>query len=237
MHSVVPDTPDLLRAAAALTGLPARSVTFTAVSEVAAAPWRRAFGDQMQVLVLPNGIDPGEWAAPHLDSADADLVVVSVGRVASRKRLLALVPMFANLRDELPRTRIRAILIGDGPQLPKLRQEVSRWGLRDVVDLPGKLTRSQIKHILHRADVYLAPATLESFGIAALEARCAGVPVVAMARGGAGEFIDDGREGFLVSGDTEMVKTVLTLARTRLCAGASVGTTPRRARPWRGLRC
>lgn len=213
MHSVVPDSPDLLRAAAVVTRLPASSVTFTAVSEVAAAPWRRAFGDRMPVLVLPNGIDPDAWAAPHAEGADEDLVVVSVGRVASRKRLSALIPMLAALRDELPRTRVRAIVVGEGPQLPRLRREVHRWGLDNVVDLPGKLTRTQIKQVLQRADIYVAPATLESFGIAALEARCAGVPVVAMAQGGAGEFIDDGREGFLVSGDAEMLQTVLGLAR------------------------
>lgn len=213
VHSVVPDSPDLLRAAAAWAGLPTESVTFTAVSEVAATPWRRAFGDRMPVLVLPNGIDPGAWAAPHVTAADADFVVVSVGRFARRKRPLALIPMLAALRRGLPQTRIRAVLVGDGPQLPKLRREVSRWGLDEVVELPGRLTRAQIKQVLQRADAYLAPAVLESFGIAALEARCAGVPVVAMAQGGAGEFIDDGREGFLVSGDAEMTEAMTRLAR------------------------
>ncbi|MGB3829902.1 MAG: glycosyltransferase family 4 protein [Ornithinimicrobium sp.] len=213
VHSVVPDAPELLRTTARLTGIPLPSVTFTTVSEVAAAPWRRAFGERMPVRVLPNGIDPEDWAGPHITSPNNTFTVVSVGRFAPRKRLEALLPILVALRAHLPEMRLRAILVGDGPQLPKLRRDVRLWGLDDVVELPGKLTRPQIKDILHRADVYLAPATLESFGIAALEARCAGVPVIAMAQGGAGEFIDHGLEGFLVKDDHGLFETTLRLAR------------------------
>lgn len=213
VHSVVPDAPELLRTTARLTGIDLPSVTFTAVSEVAAAPWRNAFGDGMPVRILPNGIEPEQWAGPHIANPDNVFTVVSVGRFAPRKRLDALLPILAALRDYLPETQVRAILVGDGPQLSKLRRQAHRWGLDDVVEFPGKMTRPQIKDILHSADVYLAPATLESFGIAALEARCAGVPVVAMAQGGAGEFIDHGLEGFLVEDDHDMFETTLTLAR------------------------
>jgi glycosyltransferase involved in cell wall biosynthesis len=59
--------------------------------------------------------------------------------------------------------------------------------------------------------VYLAPAELESFGVAALEARCAGLPVVAMSTGGVGEFVRNGIEGFLVDTDTEMARTTAAL--------------------------
>jgi glycosyltransferase involved in cell wall biosynthesis len=213
VHSVLPDTPDVLRAAMAVTRFPSRSVTFTAVSEVAAAPWRRAMGDRMPVRLLPNGIDPGAWAGPHVGTDDGTFTVVSVGRFARRKRLRALVRVLAGVRRELPPgIRLRAALVGDGPQLSVVRDDVSRLGLDDVVQLTGALTREQIKQVLHRADVYVAPATLESFGIAALEARCAGVPVVAMEQGGAGEFVQDGREGFLVAGDQQMRDAILRLA-------------------------
>ena len=46
--------------------------------------------------------------------------------------------------------------------------------------LAGRVDRAELTEIYRRADLFLAPAYLESFGIAALEARCAGLPVVAM---------------------------------------------------------
>ena len=61
-------------------------------------------------------------------------------------------------------------------------------------------------------DVYVAPATLESFGIAALEARCAGLPVLARTEAGVGDFIKHGRDGLLAADDTGMAANLLRLA-------------------------
>ena len=60
---------------------------------------------------------------------------------------------------------------------------------------PGASPGQKIRELLQRCDVYLAPATLESFGIAALEARSAGLPVIGMAGGGISDFIEHGVEG------------------------------------------
>jgi phosphatidylinositol alpha 1,6-mannosyltransferase len=212
VHSVVPDSPELLRTAMALTRFPSHTVSFTAVSEAAAAPWRRAMGERMPVRVLANGIEPSAWSSEHVEQG-GEFTVVSVGRFARRKRQRALVGMLSQLRDRLPSdVGLRAVIVGDGPQMPAVRAEVERFGLRDVVELPGALTRTEIKGVLARASAFAAPATLESFGIAALEARCAGVPVVAMSQGGAGEFIRDGDEGFLVADDAGMVDRLVSLA-------------------------
>lgn len=213
VHSVVPDSPAALRAALALTRFPTRSVAFTAVSEAAAAPWRRAMGDRLPVRLLPNGIDPSDWRCRHDPGSSSTFTVVSVGRFARRKRQRAMVRMLAQLRAQLPpHLELRAVLVGDGAQLGTVRDAVHHAGLSDCVELPGALSRAEIRAVHARADVYVAPATLESFGIAALEARCAGVPVVGMAQGGVREFITDGVDGFLVQDDAGMLDAVRRLA-------------------------
>ncbi|AXT84652.1 glycosyl transferase [Aeromicrobium sp. A1-2] len=215
VHSVVPDVPALVRSGVVLTGFPSSSATFTAVSEAAAAPWRRAMGERMPVHILPNGIDPEEWACRHV-GPDNVFTVVSVGRFARRKRQRSLVATLARVRAELPASqRLRAVIVGDGDQMHAVRDDARRLGLADVIELPGALTRDQIKTVLAQADTFAAPATLESFGIAALEARCAGVPVVAMRQGGTGEFVRDDREGLLVRNDDEMADALLRLATDR----------------------
>jgi glycosyltransferase involved in cell wall biosynthesis len=215
VHSVIPDVPSLVRSAVSLTRFPAPSVTFTAVSDAAAEPWRHAMGEMMPVHVLPNGIDPEQWQCRHL-SSEGLFTVVAVGRFARRKRQRALVTMLAQLNAELPdELRLRAVIVGDGDQMRDVRDDVRRLGLTDVVELPGVLTRDQIKFLLSQADVFAAPATLESFGIAALEARCAGVPVVAMRQAGTREFVRDECEGLLVDNDHEMTSALLRLAVDR----------------------
>ncbi len=56
---------------------------------------------------------------------------------------------------------------------------------------------------------------LESFGIAALEARCAGLPVLARAGTGVEEFIDQGVDGWLVHSDRALADMITDLAVDR----------------------
>lgn len=211
MHSVLPHSAALAWAATLLSGRGRRDVQFTAVSEIAARPLRQSLG--VRVAVLPNGIDPSQWQAQPTAAADSTFRVVSVGRLAGRKRPRALISMLAQIKAKMPAGRqFRATLIGAGPQLGAVTRDAHRVGLDDCLELPGALNRTQIRTVLAGSSVYLAPARLESFGIAALEARCAGLPVVAMACSGVGEFIADGIEGFLVDSDAHMVAATVRLA-------------------------
>ncbi len=212
LHSVLPAIPRTMRMGLALAGIPLDNTLFTAVSQVAARPLEAAVPG-LAVDILSNGIDVERWRTPFVAHADDEFRVVSVGRFVRRKRPYALIEMLAELRDSLPTSmHLRADLIGAGPLLAGVGREVRRIGLADDVRFHGALSRPEIQGVLAAADVYVAPARLESFGIAALEARCVGLPVVAMACSGVGEFVCDGVEGFLVANDTAMVTAVRQLA-------------------------
>ncbi|MDA1108661.1 MAG: glycosyltransferase family 4 protein, partial [Nitrospinae bacterium] len=62
-----------------------------------------------------------------------------------------------------------------------------------------------------RTDIYVQPTRWESFGIAALEARCAGLPVVAKIKGGVKGFIRHGQEGLLAKSDQELADHLVRL--------------------------
>jgi glycosyltransferase involved in cell wall biosynthesis len=114
----------------------------------------------------------------------------------------------------VPNTQpVRAILIGSGPLDRVISRHIARSELHTWVTQAGRLSRPEIRSILEAADVYLAPAKLESFGIAALEARCAGLPVIGMACGGLSDFIGHGTEGFLVHSDEAMAAHLAQLLK------------------------
>jgi glycosyltransferase involved in cell wall biosynthesis len=186
-------------------------VRWSAVSEVVAAALRRALPGR-PVEVLHNGIDPAAWRRPA--RPDHVLTLVSAMRLTRRKRPTALLRTLRRIRAEVPADLpLRAVIVGSGPQAGALARAVRRTGT-DWVELPGRLTRFEIQQLYATSDIYLAPAGLESFGVAALEARCAGLAVVAMASGGVGEFIRPGVEGFLVDGDQAMAATTAELIAT-----------------------
>jgi len=216
--SAVPMTTALRRATA--TGL-----RWSAVSEVVAAQVREHTG--APVAVLHNGVDPAPWRTrasrpsltPAEDSTDGGdgpppvFTVVSALRFTSRKRPHVLLDVLGHLREHLPTTTtLRAVVVGDGPLLPDVRLRARADGLTPWLELPGRLEREELAGVYARGDVYVAPARWESFGLAALEARCAGLPVVAMAGSGVEEFVRDGVEGFLAHDDAHLGELLVRVA-------------------------
>jgi glycosyltransferase involved in cell wall biosynthesis len=189
-------------------------VRWTAVSELATAPLRGVLRRHADVGILPNGIDPGAWSVDPLPRDPDDVLVVTVMRLAARKRPRALLKAFRQALDRLPDgVRLRLVVIGDGPLRPKLERDIERLGLGEQVELRGAQPRDRIRELYRRADLYIAPAVLESFGIAALEARSAGLPVIAREQTGIADFIRHREHGLLAADDAGLTAAMVELAQ------------------------
>ncbi|MEV7807162.1 glycosyltransferase family 4 protein [Microbispora sp. NPDC088329] len=202
-------------------------LVLTAVSEAAARPIRAVAGPRVPVQVVSNGLDVTSWR-PETDSvrhgsvrhgsvrhgSGRDAVhVVAVGRLAPRKQPFRLLKLLEAARDRVPGDiAIRATIVGDGPARGRMERHL-RAHRMGWVSLPGRYSREQIKDLLAEADVFVAPAPRESFGLAALEARAAGVPVVARAQSGVADFVRPGKEGLLGRTFDDLVASVVRLAR------------------------
>jgi glycosyltransferase involved in cell wall biosynthesis len=214
MHSLCKVPTWLLRLKAPIAGWTDLPVQWTAVSQRAAEAVNRMLPGH-DVVILPNGINPALWRVPRRPTNPRRLQIVSVMRLMPRKRPMHLLRVLAEIRRRVPAsTELTAVIIGTGPEQPAMERYIERHGMRGWVQLAGRCDRETIHRVHAASDVYLAPATLESFGIAALEARCAGVPVVAMQVGGVGEFVQHGREGMLVRSDSEMAQVTADLLRS-----------------------
>ncbi|HOZ58173.1 MAG TPA: glycosyltransferase family 4 protein [Nakamurella multipartita] len=192
----------------------ARRIALSAVSQAAAAPLRARTGGP--VTVVPNGLDPQDWAIEPVERDPAVVEVVSTMRLSVRKRPLPMLAMVRAAQTRLTQQQspvtLRLTVFGDGKLMPRMRRYVHRHQMTDTVRLAGRVDRAELTEIYRRADVFLAPAHLESFGIAALEARCAGLPVVAMRATGITEFVADRQEGLLADDDAQMSDALVELA-------------------------
>lgn len=216
VHSLWAKATPLFAAADGLTGWGDWPVAWSAVSNSAASSMRRILGSRDEVTILPNGVDPCEWTAPADSRPDPMAIrLVAVSRLARRKRILQLVEILQVVRDRLPAgIRIDVQILGEGPQRPDIERYLRRHRMEGWVHLQGRRSRAEIRDVLAGSHLFVAPATLESFGIAALEARCAGLPVVARAGTGVEDFVDNGCEGWLVRSDAEMIEMIVSLARS-----------------------
>ena len=212
-------------------------VTLSAVSGVAAERIQRALPRAGDVLVVPNGIDPEQWQVVPSTSDPAALRVATVMRMAPRKRTLPLVRILAAAHRGLAASGVRltASLVGDGPERGRAERYVRDQGLAEVLAFTGRLDRPGILEVFAGSDVYLQPSVRESFGLAALEARTAGLPVIARTQTGTTEFVGEGVEGLLADDDAGLVRSVIRVGRDReLLDRMTVhnrSTTPREAWP------
>jgi glycosyltransferase involved in cell wall biosynthesis len=201
------------RALDALVGWSRWPAVWSAVSDVAADPLRRIAGPGTEIDVLPNGIDLDRWLIDPLPRASDDVLMVATMRLAARKRSLPLLRMLRRVRSSVPTSvRLRVAVVGEGPQRAAMERYLRRHRMQGWVELPGRFDADQLRELYRRADVFVAPARLESFGIAALEARTAGLPVVASSGAGIREFVASGEEGLLAGTDGEMVAALARLA-------------------------
>lgn len=212
VHSLWSGMGPLPGAAAALVGLRSAPVTWTAVSRVAAEQLAAQLPPGTPVEVLPNAV--AVQPRDHVAAAPPTQAVhlVSTMRLARRKRPIPLLRMFDSVRRAVD-VPVRLTVVGDGPLRAGFENRVRRSGLEDLVTVTGRIEPADVHRVLATADVYVAPAVLESFGLAALEARCVGLPVVGHRASGMADFIEHGVEGLLCVDDREMTAALTDLVR------------------------
>jgi glycosyltransferase involved in cell wall biosynthesis len=189
------------------------NVVHSAVSGMVSSAVRPLAGTR-RIQRLPNAIDVDWWRATPFPSDPRDVRFITVMRLTAKKRPRVLLRAFQRMLTRVggehePRLRI----VGDGPERPKLERMIAHYRLQDHVTLLGMRRREEIRELFRHADVFVMPATMESFGIAALEARAAGLPVVAMSETGVADFVTDGREGLLAKSDRHLAHCLEALVR------------------------
>ena len=110
-----------------------------------------------------------------------------MGRLAAEKEVDLLLSAW---RDVRRRTGAALVLVGDGPARRRLQH---RAGSDRLHWLPFQQDRDALADLLAAADLAVAPCSIETFGLSALEALASGTPLLSADRGGVAETV--GRSG------------------------------------------
>lgn len=159
--------------------------------------------DGRPVEALTNGVDTERFrpVAPLLPREPGVLRVVVPRRLFPKNGVEFALRALPLVRDRLPGTVM--LLVGDGPERPRLEALSRELGVGDAALFLGRRPHDEMPGLLASADAAVVPSLMEATSVAALEAMACGLPVVATRVGGLPEIVDDGVGMLVEPGDPE----------------------------------
>lgn len=159
------------------------------------------------LVVIHNGVRVDALhELPLRDQANEKVHFLSVGRVIPKKNFALTIEALSRLVDK----NWHYTIVGDGEQKAELEELVAKLGLEEQVQFTGYV--KDVSPCYERADCFLLPSLWEGFGLVAVEAMAAGLPVIAADVPGLAEVVgSSGESGKLVkSWDVDIWKNEIT---------------------------
>jgi glycosyltransferase involved in cell wall biosynthesis len=150
-----------------------------------------------KLKILPRGLDTSFFNPKNSDpkfwekfgKKPDEIGLLYVGRISKEKNLDVAAAAVHELRAEgLP---VRLLVVGDGPYLKELRQQVP-----DAC-FTGYLKGQELGAAYSSSDIFVFPSTTDTFGNVVLEAQAAGLPCIVSDLGGPCELVRDGSDGII----------------------------------------
>lgn len=192
-----------------------QSNAVTAVSNSLKEDTLKYFSIRKKICVIPNFVCPEQYQLSNREwesgrrkfASDGEKILLHVSNFRKVKRVEDVVRAFEKVKKQIP---AKLILIGDGPEKYHIEKSCETSDdLKTKVCFLG--SRNEVEKILPLADLFLLTSETESFGLAALEAMAAKVPVISTNTGGTPEVNIHNYSGMLSKvGDVDdMAKNAL----------------------------
>jgi N-acetyl-alpha-D-glucosaminyl L-malate synthase BshA len=190
----------------------------TSVSESLKQDTYKFFNVKREIEVIPNFVDIDLYGKAknalskfNYNTGDKK-VLLHISNFRPVKRVEDVVRIFDKIRKEIP---VKLLLVGDGPERSKIEAMCRELGGCDEIQFLGKMKATE--QALAMADLFILPSETESFGLSALEAMAASVPVISTNTGGLPEVNINGVSGYLSKvGDVDdMAKNAISILKDK----------------------
>jgi L-malate glycosyltransferase len=155
------------------------SDAITAVSKNLRDETYHSFQIEKEIEVIYNFVDIERFSKKPLDAfrktlaPNGEKILVHASNFRKVKRVNDVIKVFASTLAEVP---CKLLMVGDGPDRPDAEEYCRTLNICDNVRFLGK--QQEMEEILAISDLFVLPSESESFGLSALEAMAAGVPVI-----------------------------------------------------------
>ncbi|MDP3660639.1 glycosyltransferase family 4 protein [Phenylobacterium sp.] len=173
--------------------LVSRAQALVAVSKAAALNAAHHTGLPVErIQVIYPGVPADEFTLPPAPASEPP-VFGYLGRLAEEKGVALLLQALALMGGEA-----RLLVIGDGPDRPRLEALACELGVAQRVTFAGQVSDAERQQLMSTLRALAVPSQHEElFGMVAVEGALAQLPVVATAIGGLQEIVRPGETGFL----------------------------------------
>ena len=175
-----------------------KSDVVTSVSTSLKEDTLRLFDIKKEINVIPNFIDLANVSDGFTDcqrelmASDDERIITHISNFREVKRIPDVIKIFHQIQHHIPS---KLIMVGEGPEREPAEKLCEELDIADKVIFLGN--SNEVDKILCFSDLFLLPSKAESFGLAALEAMAAGVPVISSNAGGLSEVNKNGVSGYL----------------------------------------
>lgn len=143
-----------------------------------------------------SAVESGDKAAEIRKQLGAGKIIMTACRLTPWKGVDGIIRILPEVKSKLG--KIKLVVLGEGGELPKLKQLAEKLGVLGEVEFLGKIEHSQILSYYKAADLFILNTNYEGLSHTLLEVMKAGVPIITTNVGGNPEVITNGQEGILV---------------------------------------
>lgn len=126
-------------------------------------------------FVIPPGID-----LPEIENGQRDIDLLGVGSLIPLKRFRIFIEAVAEIKKQLP--LVKAMLIGKGPEMKKLAEQMLKMGVSENIILRGEIPYKEALNAMARSKILLHPSSYEGFSGVCMEALSAGAKVISFVK-------------------------------------------------------
>ena len=188
---------------------------------------QRLFGLPFEKInVVANGVNLTNYSGLERDyefrrkyAMDNEKIILFMGRLVNEKGVQHLIAAMPKILEGYHDAKL--VIAGKGAMIDELKAQANALGLGEKVYFAGYMNGKDVGKMYKAADISVFPSTYEPFGIVALEAMLAEIPIVVSDIGGLNEIVDHRETGMksYAGNANSIADSILTLLYDKqLCA-------------------
>lgn len=193
-----------------------------------------SYGVKTGMHIVPTGIDLSQFENivgedekrsilnKYKIPLDSKLLVY-VGRVAEEKNISEIINFYTDISKELTNTNL--LIVGGGPHLEVLQQEVRDLGMEKKIKFTGMVAPADVYKYYQIGHAFVTASTSETQGLTYIEALASGCPVICRWDASIKNLVVNGDNGYTYETEREFTNAVKTILdneplRQKLCENA-----------------